>query len=61
MRKGAFLMLKVKKSPLLRAVLLCMMAVLCPLALLSCPGNGEAAGSHDDATYTPGGRNGGGC
>ena len=36
------------------SVLLCVLAVLCPLALTSCPGNGELDGTDND-TYTPGG------
>ena len=48
-------MLKSKKFPVLQAML-CMLAVLCPLALTSCPGNGELDGTDND-TYTPGGRN----
>ena len=51
-------MLKSMKFPALLPAVLCVLSVmLCPLVLTSCPGNGEAAGSHDDATYTPGGRN----
>ena len=46
-------MMKSTKSPVLKALLSLLAVILCPLALVSCPGNGEAAGSHDDATYTP--------
>ena len=53
-------MIKSTNSPVLKALLSLLAVILCPLALSSCPGNGEAAGSHDDATYPPGGRNRGG-
>ena len=54
-------MMKSTKSPVLKALLSLLAVILCPLALSSCPGNGEAAGSNDEDTYTPRGRlNGGG-